>query len=61
MYLNVCVNSVQGMGAGICPITKFRNKIYVLLGNERFNNKWSDVGGRREGNENNIQTEMREG
>ena len=61
IYLNLCINIVKGMGAGICPISKFRNKIYILLGKERYNSQWSDFGGSRDGNENNINTAIREG
>ena len=48
-------------GIRICPISKFRNNIYVLLGQERFNNQWSDFGGSRNGNETPYQTACREG
>ena len=49
------------MGAGITPISKFRNKIYILLGKERFNGEWSDFGGSSHLNENHLQTAIREG
>ena len=61
-YLNINVNIViAAMGAGICPISKFRNNVYVLLGQERFNKQWSDFGGSRNGNETPYQTACREG
>ena len=59
MLLNLVL--VNCMGAGICPISKYRNKVYVLLGKERFNNNWSDFGGSREGNESPFKTAVREG
>ena len=61
VYLLLNLVSVNGMGAGICPISKYRNKIYVLLGKERFNDNWSDFGGSRDGNETPFNTAVREG
>lgn len=49
------------MGAGICPISKYKNSIYVLLGRERFNSQWSDFGGRPNNNESPYETACREG
>ena len=33
------------MGAGILPLSVFRSSIFILLGQERHNNLWSDFGG----------------
>ena len=49
------------MGAGILPICTRAGSIYVLLGQERFDNKWSDFGGSRIGSETYINTALREG
>ena len=49
------------MGAGILPITIHKGTILFLLGKERYNNQWSDFGGRTEKGETAIQTAIREG
>ena len=56
------------MGAGILPITVYRNKIYFLYGRENIKNrknrdrgKWSDFGGSTEKGETAFQTAAREG
>ena len=49
------------MGAGILPICVRAGSISVLLGQERFDNKWSDFGGSRNPGETNIKTALREG
>lgn len=49
------------MGAGILPICVRSTSIYVLLGQERFDRKWSDFGGSRNPGETYIKTALREG
>ncbi len=53
------------MGAGILPIaiTKYAGttNLYILLGQERNNEKWSDFGGGSHKGEKPIQTAIREG
>ena len=49
------------MGAGILPICVRAGSISVLLGQERFDSKWSDFGGSKEGNESYLKTALREG
>ena len=56
------------MGAGILPVTVYRNKVYLLYGRENIKNKknrdrgkWSDFGGATEKGESPFQTAVREG
>ena len=49
------------MGAGILPICVKSSSISVLLGQERFDSKWSDFGGKQEKNETKYETAVREG
>ena len=49
------------MGAGILPLAVFRSSIYLLLGQERHNNLWSDFGGSSLEGETIYQTAIREG
>ena len=56
------------MGAGILPVTVYKNKIYFLYGRESVEaskkydkGKWSDFGGSREKGESARKTAEREG
>ncbi len=49
------------MGAGILPICTKAGSIYVLLGQERYDNKWGDFGGSKVAGESYITTALREG
>ena len=49
------------MGAGILPICVRAGSISVLLGQERFDSKWSDFGGSKNPGETYIKTALREG
>lgn len=49
------------MGAGILPLSVFRSSIFILLGQERHNNLWSDFGGSSLKGETTYQTAIREG
>ena len=56
------------MGAGILPVTVYKNKIYFLYGRESVEasskydkGKWSDFGGGREKDESAQKTAIREG
>ena len=49
------------MGAGILPIALYKGVIYLLLGQERNNNLWSDFGGSSNPNETPFKTAIREG
>lgn len=49
------------MGAGILPICTRSGCLCVLLGQERFDSKWSDFGGSRNPGETYIKTALREG
>ena len=49
------------MGAGILPICVRAGSISVLLGQERFDSKWSDFGGSSNVNEARLNTAVREG
>ena len=49
------------MGAGILPVALYRGTLYLLLGQERYNNLWSDFGGSSYKNEKPFKTAVREG
>ena len=49
------------MGAGILPIALYKGGLYLLLGQERNNNLWSDFGGSSNKNEKPFKTAIREG
>mgnify|MGYP003695020597 CR=1 FL=1 len=49
------------MGAGIMPICIRGGTLCVLLGQERYDKKWSDFGGSRNPGESYITTALREG
>ena len=49
------------MGAGILPLSVFRSSVFILLGQERHNNLWSDFGGTSLKGETIYQTAIREG
>ena len=49
------------MGAGILPLTIYRGTLYLLLGQERNNNLWSDFGGSSHKYEKPFKTAIREG
>ena len=49
------------MGAGILPISLYRGTLFVLLGQERHNNLWSDFGGSSHKHEEPFKTAIREG
>ena len=49
------------MGAGILPICTRAGTVCILLGQERYDKKWSDFGGSRNPGESFIRTALREG
>ena len=49
------------MGAGILPVALYRGTLYILLGQERHNNLWSDFGGSSHKGEKPFKTAVREG
>lgn len=49
------------MGAGILPVALYRGVLFVLLGQERNDNLWSDFGGGRKQGERTYFTAIREG
>tara|TARA_B110001452_G_scaffold267064_1_gene275598 strand:+ start:15 stop:527 length:513 start_codon:yes stop_codon:yes gene_type:complete len=50
------------MGAGILPVALYRGTLFILLGQERFNNSlWCDFGGTPKKGENPYKTAIREG
>ena len=54
------------MGAGVLPVTIYRNNVYFLFSREYINakhdgGKWSDFGGSKEKNESYFDTAVREG
>lgn len=49
------------MGAGILPICLRTGTVYILLGKERYDGKWSDFGGSKNPGETFIKTALREG
>ena len=54
-------NNNINMGAGILPVSLFRGTLYLLLGQERHNNLWSDFGGSAHKREKPFKTAIREG
>jgi len=49
------------MGAGILPVALYRGTLFLLLGQERHNNLWSDFGGGSHKGEKPFKTAIREG
>mgnify|MGYP001236635594 FL=1 len=49
------------MGAGILPVSLYRGTLFLLLGQERNNNLWSDFGGSSHKGEKPFRTAIREG
>jgi len=49
------------MGAGILPVALYKNTLFLLLGQERHNNLWSDFGGGSIPGEKPYETAIREG
>lgn len=49
------------MGAGLLPIAINKGVIFLLLGRERYDKKWSDFGGSTENKEKFYETAIREG
>jgi 8-oxo-dGTP pyrophosphatase MutT (NUDIX family) len=49
------------MGAGILPVALYRGTLFLLLGQERNNNLWSDFGGGSHKGEKPFKTGIREG
>tara|TARA_B100001175_G_scaffold114898_1_gene97518 strand:- start:582 stop:1094 length:513 start_codon:yes stop_codon:yes gene_type:complete len=49
------------MGAGILPVALYRGTLFLLLGQERHNNLWSDFGGSPHKGEKPYKTAIREG
>jgi len=49
------------MGAGILPVSLYKNKLYFLFGQEEQEHKWSDFGGGCNTDETPLQTALREG
>ena len=49
------------MGAGILPVALYRGTLFLLLGQERHNNLWSDFGGSAHKGEKPYKTAIREG
>lgn len=49
------------MGAGILPLALYKGTLFMLLGQERHNNKWSDFGGSTIKGEKPFKTAIREG
>jgi 8-oxo-dGTP pyrophosphatase MutT (NUDIX family) len=49
------------MGAGVLPLSIYKNTIFLLLGQERHNGLWSDFGGSPIKGETNLDTAIREG
>lgn len=49
------------MGGGIMPICIKSGTLCILLGQERFDKKWSDFGGSKNARESYIRTALREG
>ena len=49
------------MGAGVLPVTLYKGALFLLLGQERNNNLWSDFGGSAYKGERPFKTAIREG
>ena len=49
------------MGAGILPISSINGRLFFLFGKEAESHLWSDFGGRKENNESDFDTAIREG
>lgn len=49
------------MGAGILPVTIFKNTMFFMLGKEHKNNYWCDFGGSTMFKETQFETAIREG
>ena len=49
------------MGAGVLPLSIYKNTVFLLLGQERHNGLWSDFGGSAIKGETNLDTAIREG
>lgn len=49
------------MGAGVLPVALYKGTLFLLLGQERNNNLWSDFGGSSKKDENPLKTAVREG
>jgi hypothetical protein len=49
------------MGSGILPVAEHNGQIYFLFGQEVYDKKWSDFGGRGERHESDYDTALREG
>ena len=49
------------MGAGILPIALYRGSLFLLLGQERYNDLWCDFGGTPNKGEKPFKTAIREG
>jgi len=49
------------MGGGVLPVAIYKSTIFLLLGQERCNNLWSDFGGSSKKGEDTFTTAIREG
>jgi len=49
------------MGAGVLPVALHKGTLFLLLGQERHNNLWSDFGGGTKQGETSLKTAIREG
>ena len=49
------------MGAGILPVSIYKNTLCFLFGAEESDKRWSDFGGKSERNESKFETAVREG
>ena len=49
------------MGAGVLPVALYKGTLFLLLGQERKNNLWSDFGGSAHKGEKPFKTAIREG
>ena len=58
---NFYCNNLKNMGAGILPVSLYRGTLFLLLGQERHNNLWSDFGGSSHKGEKPFRTAIREG
>lgn len=48
-------------GSGILPVALINNQLHFLFGKDSYKNEWSDFGGKKENNETNFETAIREG